>query len=67
MKIVNASRLILLIFLVSVALSSCSRGYGCAFNDQAHVEMGKDGKLPKTRGNSSLFPKDMNKKRKKRK
>ncbi len=66
-KIINTFSFILLLLLAGIALSSCNRGYGCPINQSAHVEMGKDGKLPKNKGTSSLFPKDMGKKRKRKK
>ena len=66
MKITNATGVILVLFISALALSSCNPGYGCLINDSAHVKMGKDGKLPQRGGTSSLFPKGMDKKRKKK-
>ena len=65
-KILN-SGLLILAFTLVLACMSCNKGTGCLINETAHVKMGKDGKLPTTRGSSSLFPKDFGKKRKKRK
>ncbi len=47
------------LFLVSVNYS-CNKGTGCLINESAHVKTGKNGKLPKTRGKSRLFPKKFN-------
>ena len=65
-KILNPS-IIVLVFTVLLACMSCNKGTGCLINESAHVKMGKDGKLPTTRGTSSLFPRDFKKKRKKSK
>lgn len=55
-------------FIVAFALSilfisstSCSRGYGCKINENAHVQPNKKGKYPKSKTRSGLFPKDMKK------
>ncbi|MFK7937411.1 MAG: hypothetical protein AB8G22_28105 [Saprospiraceae bacterium] len=54
----------LLIF--STTTTSCNRGTGCPATDNAHVKPNRKGELPKKRGKSALFPKDMKKKKKKR-
>lgn len=66
MKFTNVLVFVCILFIGSIALSSCSKGYGCLINDSAHVKMGKDGKLPQKKGTSSLFPKNMNKKTKRK-
>ncbi len=65
-KIWNPSVLILAFTLVLVSFS-CNPGTGCLINESAHVKMGKDGKLPNTRGSSSLFGKKFYSKKKKKK
>ena len=42
--------------------TSCAKKTGCAINDNAHVQMGKDGDLPTKRGKSNLFSKKARKK-----
>lgn len=51
---------ILISFLVFPACSSSKTG--CPINEQAHVKADKRGKLPSSRGKSSVFPKDVKKK-----
>lgn len=46
--------------------TSCNRGTGCPASDNAHVQPNRKGKLPSKRGKSTLFPKGMTKKKKKR-
>ena len=52
---------------LSLATTSCSPKVGCPANEAAHVKPGKNGELPTSRGNTKLFPKDFNKKKKRRK
>jgi hypothetical protein len=50
-------------FLV-FSTTSCSRGYGCKINENAHVQPNKKGNYKKSKTRSGLFPKGMNKHRK---
>lgn len=46
-----------------LVMSSCSSSKtGCPINEQAHVKADKRGNLPRSRGKSSVFPKDVKKK-----
>lgn len=58
---------ILTLFVGSIfAFNGCSPGYGCEINENATVKANRKGELPAGGGRSSLFPKDMNKKMKKK-
>ena len=46
--------------------SSCTRKVGCPANEAAHVKPGRNGELPTSGGNTQLFPKDFNKKKKRK-
>ncbi len=52
---------------LSLGTISCNRGVGCPANESAHVKPGKNGELPTSGGYTRLFPKDFNKKSKKKK
>jgi hypothetical protein len=54
------------VFLTAASTSSCNRKVGCPANEDAHVKPGRNGELPTSGGNSQLFPKKFNKKRKRR-
>lgn len=54
------------LILLSTTTTSCNRGTGCPAADNAHVKPNRKGELPSRRGKSTLFPKGMNKKKKKR-
>ncbi|NRB46270.1 MAG: hypothetical protein HRU41_01260 [Saprospiraceae bacterium] len=43
--------------------SSCSRKTGCPTAENVQVKTNRKGELPTRRGNSSLFPKQMRKKK----
>lgn len=49
-----------------MASSSCTRKVGCPANEAAHVKPGRNGELPTSGGNTQLFPKDFNKKKKRK-
>lgn len=52
------------ILFVSFTLTSCnSNKTGCPVNESVHTKSGKDGKLSTKGGKSSLFPKNMKKKK----
>ncbi|MCB0546584.1 MAG: hypothetical protein KDD19_03295 [Phaeodactylibacter sp.] len=55
---------------VSAALaltgSACSPKVGCPANEAAHVKPNRNGELPTSGGYTRLFPKDFNKKSKKK-
>ena len=44
--------------------TSCSRGYGCKINENAHVQPNKKGNYKKSKTRSGLFPKGVYKGRK---
>jgi len=55
------------IFLISTMLSSCgSNKTGCPINENAHVKTDRKGNLGTKRGKTSLFPKNMKKKKRKK-
>ena len=43
----------------ALSLGSCSKKTGCPINENVHVKPNKKGNLPKKRGKSNLFPKNM--------
>lgn len=54
------SALFIFLFLASFfvfSTSSCSRGYGCKMNENAHVQPNKKGKYKRSKTRSGLFPK----------
>ena len=54
------SALFIFLFLASffvMSTSSCSRGYGCKMNENAHVQPNKKGKYKRSKTRSGLFPK----------
>ncbi|MFT5385375.1 MAG: hypothetical protein ACI8VT_003245 [Saprospiraceae bacterium] len=54
------------ILLISGAISSCgSNKTGCPVNESVHTKSDRKGNLSTKRGKSSLFPKNMTKKKKK--
>jgi hypothetical protein len=54
------------ILLISSSLSSCgSNKTGCPVNESVHTKSDRKGNLSTKRGKSSLFPKNMTKKKKK--
>ncbi len=53
--------------ILALAGSSCTRQVGCPANEAAHVKPNRNGELPTSGGSSRLFPKDFNKKAKKKK
>ena len=55
---------LLSVFLITN--TSCSRKVGCPANEAAHVKPGRNGELPTSGGNTQLFPKDFNKKKKRK-
>lgn len=57
-----------LIFALSILFTttSCSRKSGCITAENAQVKTNRKGELPTRRGKSSLFPKNMNKKKRKK-
>lgn len=61
---------ILMIYLVAcvavTSFSSCSRKTGCPSTENASVKADRKGRLPTKRGKSSLYPKGMKKKKKKK-
>ncbi|MCB0581331.1 MAG: hypothetical protein KDD10_18725 [Phaeodactylibacter sp.] len=46
--------------------SACNRKVGCPANEAAHVKPNRKGELPTSGGKTRLFPKDFNRKTKKR-
>ncbi len=64
-------RLILLVFssfilFLGLNMTSCSKKTGCPVNESVHVKTNKKGEFSKKGGSSSLFPKDMRAKRKRK-
>ncbi len=51
----------------SVTLSSCNRKAGCPAYDSLKAPVTRKGELSTKRGSSGLFPKDLNKGKKKKK
>jgi hypothetical protein len=51
---------------LAISTSSCSPKVGCPVNEAAHVKPNRKGELPTSGGKSGLFPKDFNKKKKKK-
>ena len=62
----KSSRITLIPFLICCFLGimiACSTSKtGCPATDNAQVKMGKNGELPKSKGKSSVFPKNVKKK-----
>ncbi|MCO6480456.1 MAG: hypothetical protein J5I94_27690 [Phaeodactylibacter sp.] len=60
------ARMILVFCVVSALLAltgaSCSPKVGCPANEAAHVKPNRNGELPASGGKTQLFPKDFNKK-----
>ncbi len=55
-----------IIIVLSASFSSCgSNKTGCPINENAHVKTDRKGNLKTKRGKSSLFPKNMKKKKRK--
>lgn len=56
----------IVLFFLTASTSSCNRKTGCPANDpkNVHAKTGKNGEFKTKRGKSSLFPKDMKKKKK---
>ncbi len=52
---------------IGLSSSSCSPKVGCPANEAAHVKPNRKGELPTSGGYTRLFPKDFDKKKKKRK
>jgi len=52
--------------LLTTTTSSCNRKAACPATEAAHVKPNKNGELPTRGGNSRLFPKKFNKKKKRR-
>ncbi len=60
------TRLVLFLFLLSFPFfSACSKKTGCPANQDLGTAVDKKGNLSTKRGSSSLFPKNMDKARKK--
>ena len=55
------------LLFIGFSSASCSPKVGCPANEAAHVQPNRKGELPSTGGHTRLFPKDFNKKKKKRK
>ena len=51
--------LLLTAFLFVLSTTSCSRGYGCKMNENAHAQPNKKGNYKKSKTKSGLFPKGM--------
>ncbi|MCB0592749.1 MAG: hypothetical protein H6557_24025 [Lewinellaceae bacterium] len=63
--------LMIIVFSAAVTLlglsgSSCNRKVGCPANEAAHVKPKRNGELPTGGGKTQLFPKNFNKKAKKK-
>lgn len=54
------------LFFIGLSSTSCSRKVGCPANEAAHVKPNRKGELPTSGGYTRLFPKDFNKKPKKK-
>jgi hypothetical protein len=54
------------VFSTLTLFSSCNRGTGCPATESAHVRPNRKGELPTSGGKTSLFPKDFNKKKKRK-
>ena len=52
--------------LLAFTGSACTRKVGCPANEAAHVKPNRNGELPTSGGRTNLFPKDFNKKAKKK-
>lgn len=60
-------RLLLFAAVLAFTGTSCATKSGCPANDAAHVQPDRKGNLPTSGGKTQLFPKDFNKKKKRRK
>ena len=52
--------------ILAVTGAACTRKVGCPANEAAHVKPNRKGELPSSGGKTNLFPKDFNKKAKKK-
>lgn len=58
--------LLLALFTASTGLQSCSRKSGCPVYETTKVKTNRKGELSKRGGKLELFPKDMHKKKRKK-
>ncbi len=52
--------------IMASTTTACTRKVGCPANEAAHVKPGRNGELPSSGGYTRLFPKDFNRKMKKK-